>query len=117
MDMRDGRIDDGRLGRTANLREVGEEGGQVEEATVEGLAALALDGVVGGPALGSVGPAGGFAFDGAGCAARTGSSGAGGGDAVRRVTGTVVVVGVVARCVVCSGIGLGCRRRRRKRIV
>ncbi len=65
MDVCDGRVDDAGFGGAANLGEVGEESGEVEEAAIQSLAALALDGVVGGTALGGVGTAGGLAF--AGC--------------------------------------------------
>ena len=60
VDVRDGRVDDGRLGRAPYLREVGEQRGEVEEAPVERLAALALDGIMGGAAFGGVSPARGF---------------------------------------------------------
>ncbi len=49
-----------------------------EEAAVEGLAALTFDGIVGGPALGSVGATGGLATDGTGGGGSS-SSGSGGG--------------------------------------
>ena len=56
-DVRDGAVDDSGLGGTTNLREVGEQTGKVEEASVEGLATLALDGIVSGTTLSSVGAA------------------------------------------------------------
>lgn len=62
VDVGDGRINDAGLGGSTDLGQVGKQGCKVEEAAVEGLAALAFDGIVGRPALGSVGPAGRLAL-------------------------------------------------------
>jgi hypothetical protein len=62
VDVCDGGVDDGGLGRAADLGQVGEEGCEVEETTVESLSSLAFDGVVGRPALGGVCAPAGFAF-------------------------------------------------------
>jgi len=79
VNVRDGGVDDRGLGRAADLREVREESGEVEEAAVEGLSALALDGIVGRPALGSVSEARRLALRSGGSGSGVGISDHGGG--------------------------------------
>jgi len=55
VDVANARVDDGGLGGSPDLREVGEQRGQIEEAAIEGLSPLALDSVMGGTAFGRIG--------------------------------------------------------------
>jgi hypothetical protein len=58
----DGRVDDGRFGGAADLRQVGEQGGEVQEPAIKCLSPLSLDCVVSCSTFGGVCTPAGFAF-------------------------------------------------------
>ncbi len=96
VDVRYRRIDDGGLGGAPDLREVGEQRGEVEEPPVERLAPLPLDGVVCRAAFGGVRAAGGFALRPPCAGGGSGRRGGGGGGRRGRGAG-------------CGRVGIGGR--------
>jgi hypothetical protein len=102
VDEGDGRVDDGTLGGPADVCQIRQEGGKIEEASVKSFSALSLDSVVGSPAFGGVGTTGWFSACGP-----TGGSGSAS-DAVesrRLVVAVAVVIAVVGGVgVAISGI-------------
>jgi hypothetical protein len=62
MDVSNGRIDNRRLGRAADLRKVGEESGKIKEPAIESLTSLAFNSIMGGTPLSGVGPSRGLAL-------------------------------------------------------
>jgi len=62
VDVSDGRVDDGRFGRTTDLRKIWKKGGQVKKTTVQSFTALTLDGIVSCSAFSGVCASARFAF-------------------------------------------------------
>lgn len=120
MNVGDGRVDDRGLGRTTDLREVGQELSEVQEATIERLSPLPLYGIVRCSPLCSVGSSRRLALHVGGVVSRcSGGSCGGGGIGGSGVVGGRLVFEGRSRFVLDVRVGVGAcgiagRRRRRR---